>query len=363
MLMSTNIGTICARQISIAGTLKPLADWLHDRNFSFGMYTSAGYQTCSTGGRQVPGNANARGVSGSYGHYEQDARTYAEWGVDYVKLDKCMTKGPGPKNPPTMEPYTTAFRKALDASGRKIWLNFHCDGAYAPWCAEDGNSWRIGQDHHDIWSNTEGCIEALATVNQNNQTGPFRWADPDFLMTGGAGCDVNETAVRCPGQTELEYRTEMSLWTLAAAQILVATDLRQMTPFMKEVLLHDEMLAIHQDAAAIPGGRIQYINCGGSSSGGGGAGGAGTPASKCQLWARALSGGRVVVGLYNTDETAHAMAVSVSDVWAVVGKGGQTAASVRDVWQRKDLGQITGSLQQAAVGVHETKVFLFTPPA
>ena len=142
----------------------------------------------------MPGNPTARGVSGSYGHYAQDAATYASWGVDYVKLDKCM--GRGPPEGKTMEPFTTAFRKALDATGRKMWLNFHCDGAYAPWCAEDGNSWRIGQDHHDLWSNTQGVIEVLATVNQNNQTGPFKWADPDFLMTGGAGCDVNETAAR-----------------------------------------------------------------------------------------------------------------------------------------------------------------------
>ena len=75
--------------------------------------------------------------------------------------------------------------------------------------------------------------------------------------------------MRCPGQTDREYRTEMSLWTLAAAQILVATDVRQMTPFMKEVLLHDEMLAIHQDAAAIPGGRVRYVDCDGSGGSGG----------------------------------------------------------------------------------------------
>ena len=70
---------------------------------------------------------------------------------------------------------TTKFRQALDASGRDMWLNFHCDGAYQDWCAEDGNSWRIGQDHHDLWSNTESVIETLAAVNLNNQTGPYHW--------------------------------------------------------------------------------------------------------------------------------------------------------------------------------------------
>jgi hypothetical protein len=37
-----------------SGTLKELADWLHERNFSFGMYTGAGIETCSTGQRTVP---------------------------------------------------------------------------------------------------------------------------------------------------------------------------------------------------------------------------------------------------------------------------------------------------------------------
>jgi alpha-galactosidase len=68
-----------------SGSLKPLADWLHARNFSFGMYTSAGNETCSTGGRTIPGKPGSRGVDGSWGHYEQDAKTYADWGIDYVR--------------------------------------------------------------------------------------------------------------------------------------------------------------------------------------------------------------------------------------------------------------------------------------
>jgi len=113
-----------------------------------------------------------------------------------------------------------------------------------------------------VWSSTKSVIQNLASVNLHNQTGPGKWADPDFLMTGGAGCDVNETGVRCPGQTENEYRSEMSLWTIGAAQIVVATDSREMTAFMKGVLLHEEMLAIHQDSLARPGGRIGYSPCG-----------------------------------------------------------------------------------------------------
>lgn len=203
------------------GSLKPLADWLHARKFSFGMYTSAGEETCSTGGRTVPGKPDARGVPGSIGHYVQDASTYAEWGVDYVKMDWCSKLD----NNGTL---THAMAAALNLTGRPMWLNFHCGeytGDYKTWCARDGNSFRIGPDHHDVWSRTAEVIELLATVSSRGggTIGPYAWADADFLMTGGAGCDTNEMAQRCPGQSEDEYRTEFSLWSVAASQIIVAT--------------------------------------------------------------------------------------------------------------------------------------------
>jgi len=55
--------------------MKALADYLHARGFKLGVYTDAGLQTC-VGNRP-----------GSYGHYQQDANTYASWGIDYVKMD------------------------------------------------------------------------------------------------------------------------------------------------------------------------------------------------------------------------------------------------------------------------------------
>ena len=67
-------------------------------------------------------------------------------------------------------------------------------------------------------------IEALATVNADNHTGAFRWPDADFIMTGGAGCDVKAPARRCPGQTDTEYRTEFSMWALGGSAMLVARD-------------------------------------------------------------------------------------------------------------------------------------------
>ena len=59
--------------------LPTLISWLHSQGLKFGLYTSAGNQTCSSGGRPYK-------VPGSRGHYDQDAKTFAGWGVDYVKV-------------------------------------------------------------------------------------------------------------------------------------------------------------------------------------------------------------------------------------------------------------------------------------
>jgi alpha-galactosidase len=59
-----------------------LTNWLHERGFKFGLYTSIGDETCSSGGRPID-------IPGSEGYYDQDAQTFADWGVDYVKLDWC----------------------------------------------------------------------------------------------------------------------------------------------------------------------------------------------------------------------------------------------------------------------------------
>jgi len=330
-----------------SGTLKELADWLHSRNFSLGMYTSAGDETCSTGQRSVPGQPQARGVPGSCSNvptdkmsaaacrpsYERDAKTFASWGVDYIKLDWCS----GYANRSEL---TGAFYRAVNASGRSMWLNFHCDGAYQSWCAEYGNSWRCGQDHHDNWPNTAAVIDNLGSAATSS--GPYRWADPDFLMTGGAGCDGGEGAlmqpgVRCPGQTDTEYKTEFSLWSIASAPLIVATDLRNLTSLQREVLLHRELIAINQDSdSSVNHGRVDK---------------AGSAAA--QVWVKSMSDGSMAVALYNSGTVAQDIGVAFAQLPGVSKKD---TYQVRDVWNRKELGSFNASYTASDVPSHGTVV-------
>ena len=84
-----------------------LATWLHARHFRLGLYTSAGRTTCHVG------------LPGSEGHYEQDAATFAAWGVDYVKFDWC---GDSRYEPWTGKAAHVRFASALNATGRPIAL-------------------------------------------------------------------------------------------------------------------------------------------------------------------------------------------------------------------------------------------------
>lgn len=131
-----------------------LAKWLHDRNFKFGLYTSAGDSTCSSGGRPIT-------VPGSEGYYKEDAEAFASWGVDYVKLDWCGDVKDhfvidGIKDGKI---YHKEFAQALNNTGRPMFLEIVAGYWFLRHeTAEYANSWRFCTDHHDEYEST---IEAV----------------------------------------------------------------------------------------------------------------------------------------------------------------------------------------------------------
>eukprot|EP00041_Stephanoeca_diplocostata_P022926 m.554714 g.554714 ORF g.554714 m.554714 type:complete len:464 (+) comp22178_c0_seq11:74-1465(+) len=339
-----------------------MADWLHDRGFKFGVYTSGGFATCSNGGNDPahsPGiDRQNASIPGDWNHYQQDASTIAAWGVDFLKMDWCVSTDPhNPRFKLDIENITMHMHHCLNTTGRQLWFNFHCpnSGGTSPdtvpeWCPAAGNSYRVGPDHHDYWPNTAHAIDILkhgamwsATGPNTNTTG---WNDPDFLMTGGAGCDrsVQGGGLRCPGQTDVEYKTEFSLWTMAAAQLLVATDVRQITPFMREVLLNLELIAVNQDPLGVAGGLVEECN---------------GDATK-QVWGRPLHDGSLAIALYNSGEQ-NATITSNFTMLPKTSTGMQwtatTLATVRDLWAHEDLTTVAQGSFSAVVAAHETKVF------
>ena len=144
--------------------MKAVVDYVHSKGLFFGLYTSSGVLTC-VGSRQ-----------GSYGHWQQDAAVFAEWGVDWVKQDYCNVPAIYANDP---QPLYTNMSRALNATGRPIAFNMCEWGLAQPWTWGDAlaQSWRIAGDHTGVWSSTKSVIRSSAAVPAAFSGRPYGWND------------------------------------------------------------------------------------------------------------------------------------------------------------------------------------------
>src|SRR5215831_16404432 len=203
--------------------MKALADYVHGKGLKLGIYSSPGPNTCA-------------GYEGSYGHEEQDARTFAAWGIDYLKYDWC-----GARNLYADAEMQAVYQKMGDAlltTGRPIVYSLCQYGRADVWkWGPDvgGNLWRTTGDIRDQWDSMERI--GFAHGELAPFAGPGHWNDPDMLEIGNSG------------MSDTEYRTHMSLWSMLAAPLIAGNDVRSMPPSIREILLNREVIAVDQDAA------------------------------------------------------------------------------------------------------------------
>ena len=289
--------------------MKALADYVHAKGLKLGIYSSPGPKTCA-------------GYEGSYGHEAQDARTYAAWGIDYLKYDLCSLSQPMIASGSLDKAQAielAAYRKmrdALKATGRPIVYSLCQYGFYQVWRwggSVGGNLWRTTGDITDTFPRMIQI--GLSQAGLSKYARPGQWNDPDMLEVGNGG------------MSGLEYRTHMSLWALLAAPLLAGNDLTKMTPETLSILTNREVIAIDQDPAGRQGDRV-------------------TAEGPLEVWAKPLAGGAKAVGMFNlSDQPAW-----VSADFAKVGFKGPV--KTRDVWAGKDLGKLkTYRVQIPAHGV------------
>jgi len=198
------------------------------------------------------------------------------------------------------------------------------------WGANVSNAWRATGDHHDNWGSTAGIINNMAGLS--SYAGEGHWNYMDFLMTGGEGCKGNSTG-HCPGMKDVEYRTEFSLWTICNSGLLVATDIRDLTPIMKELLFNTEVIAVNQDSLKKAGDRLESTACG-------------EVVNTCQVWGKPVVDGYALV-FYNAGSKPHPIPVDFNSF----GWKGVTA-KVRDLWAQKDIGSATDTYTADNVPSH-----------
>jgi alpha-galactosidase len=212
--------------------MKALADFVHSKGLKLGIYSDAGEKTCG-------------GHPGSQGHEYQDALSYANWGIDYLKYDWCNTDDRTPA-----EAYRT-MAKALQAAGHPIVFSICEWGDNKPWlwASPLGHSWRTTGDVIGCWDcvvshgswNSNGVMRILDKQEGLRQyAGPDHWNDADMLEVG------NMAAVN-------EDRAHFAMWAMLASPLIAGNDLRSMTSATRGILTNTEVIAIDQDALGIQG--------------------------------------------------------------------------------------------------------------
>ncbi len=267
--------------------MKELAQYIHGKGLRLGIYSSPGPLTCA-------------GYIGSYNHEAQDAKTWASWGIDYLKYDWCSASQV--YHPGEMKAAYHKMAEALRATKRPIIFSLcqYGNQNVQEWGADvGGNLWRTTGDIRDTW-------DSMARIGFDQQMGreayanPGHWNDPDMLEIGNGG------------MTDIEYQTHMSLWSILAAPLLAGNDIRSMTDSTKAILTNKEVIAIDQDKAGVQGTRVRKTG-------------------DLEVWKKPLAKG-VAVGLFNRGTSSAKMEVT----WSEVGIA-KKSPKIRDLWEHQEI--------------------------
>lgn len=304
--------------------IKALADYVHSKGLKLGIYSDAAQLTCG-------------GWTASLGFEEQDARTFASWGIDYLKYDYCNA----PADSATARQRYRTMANALQNSGRDIvlgiceWGQRQCE----EWCEEVGGQlWRTSGDVRDMWKDIvkQGgmgildIIDITAPLAKHARQG--QWPDMDMLVVGLYGTGGPSSDLGGVGCTTTEYQTQMSMWCMLSSVLAMTNDLRKVTDDDRRILLNKEIIAINQDALGKAAERIVNL-----------------PAQ--QVYIKPLADGSHAVAILNPSDKAQHISLN----FATIGLNGKY--TVRDVWQHRVIARKAKSWK-GSVAAHETKVFV-----
>ncbi|MGP8271456.1 MAG: glycoside hydrolase family 27 protein [Terracidiphilus sp.] len=278
--------------------MKALADYVHSKGLKIGIYSSPGPKTCA-------------GYEASYNHEEQDAKLYAEWGIDYLKYDACsfiqqvMEKQAPNDKAEQMRMMRAAYAKmdhALKATGRPIVYSFCQYGMDAVWewgPSAGGNLWRTTGDISPRWDRMYVILNEQAGLEK--YAGPGHWNDPDMLEVGNGKL------------TLAENRLHFSMWAMLAAPLLAGNDLPNMRPEIKAILTNRDVIAIDQDPLGKQGSRAY-------SEG------------EVEVWTRHLAHGAMAIAVINAGDNRYSTHPFHLDLRKLGLTGPQTG---KDLWTGK----------------------------
>jgi alpha-galactosidase len=284
-----------------------LVDYVHGKGLKIGLYSTPNTKTCTGLYSGYTGGV------GSKGYETIDAQTYADWGIDYLKYDKCQGDLSG----------FAVMYNAIKATGKPIFISIN-PADQGPFCTPTkcsidlpkvANMWRVGMDIYAAWSEVIRLIEA--NKPEFIGAGPGHWNDPDMLEVGN-------------GLNDSEGRAHFSMWAIMAAPLITGNDLSTMSATTKAILTNKEVIDVDQDALGYQGRVVA------------------TPGTNLEVWSKHLVGTNTrAVALFNRGGSSASITVKWSDIGIPAG-----SATVRDLWAAKDLGAFTDSYTGTNIASH-----------
>lgn len=280
--------------------MKYLSDYVHSKGLKFGMYSCAGFMTCA-------------GYPSSYGHEYEDAKQFAEWGVDYLKYDFCNFPSSGNGR----NAYLT-MAMALRNSGREILLaacNWGVDNPSGWMRSRGAHSYRSTGDIFDVPKSYKDIFRSQVENIENNAPGCYN--DMDMLIVGMHG----KGNVGLDGCSDTQYLQHFAMWAFLGSPLIIGSDLRSLDQVNERALLCNGLIAINQDEEYRPAFLLGHNG------------------EKTYTMAKIMSGNRVALGFFNLDaanEWENGMSISFDDLGIHSESG--VALKLTDAITGEDLG-------------------------
>ncbi|MEV7003721.1 CBM35 domain-containing protein [Streptomyces sp. NPDC093982] len=337
--------------------MKAVADRIHAKGLKPGIYLPVGLEKgayndgknpiwnadgCTTGDIVYDDLRTTNGWDSAYKidfsnpcaqkYIDSQAQMFADWGYDFLKLD-----GVGPGSFKSGDNYNNvadvaAWQKAIKTVGRPIHLelSWSLDYGHVEDWKKYSNGWRIDTDV-ECYCNTLVTWENSVDDRWDDapawtaHAGPGGWNDLDSVNVGNGEMD---------GLTKAERQSYATLWAIAKSPLFTGDDLTKLDSYGLSLLTNREVIAFNQSSAP-PAEPV-------------------TASDPQQVWAAKNPNGTYTVALFNLSDAP----ASVTANWSTLGFKGK--ASVRDVWNKENLGSYTDKITQA-LPAHGSRLFTVTP--
>lgn len=284
--------------------MKAVADYVHSKGLKFGMYSCAGYLTCAA-------------YPGSFEYEFIDAKTFAEWGVDFLKYDYCYHS--------SVIHGKYLYRRmglALKNCGRDILFSACTWGAdnTAEWIREtSANMWRSTGDVFDNWETIKSIIEQQEAILPYGGAGSFN--DMDMLVVGMYG----KGNVGLQGLNDTQYKTHFSIWALLGSPLMIGCDVRNMNKETFVILSNEELIKINQDADCRQVFKLSLYS-----------------GNNIKAYARNLENGDIAVGFFNLTDKKVTVKFLLDELGLPVSTG--KTLEMHEVWNGETVTVKNGTL-------------------